>query len=88
MLITINKSVEREMNQDERWLVKRKEVMVFMEKNHKNLSYHRIEEHDMFNWVKANRKLMNAGEFREDRLVKFKELLALADENKRKNQYT
>lgn len=33
MLITINKSVERDMTQDERWIAKRKEMMDFMEKN-------------------------------------------------------
>ena len=46
-----------------------------------------IEEHDMLNWLKANRKKMNAGELPESRLGKFKELLALVEENKRKNQY-
>ena len=62
-------------------------MMVFMEKNHWNPSRHRIEEHDMLNWVKANRKLMNAGRLKEERLEKFKDLLALAEEYKRKNQY-
>jgi hypothetical protein len=53
------------MTQDERWIAKRKEVMDFMEKNHRNLSHHHFEEHDMFNWVKANRKFMIAGELKE-----------------------
>lgn len=30
---------------------------------------------------------MNAGELKEDRLAKFKELLTIVEENKRKNQY-
>ena len=50
------------MTQDERWLVRYKEVMEFLEENHRNPSKHRIEEHDQLNWLKANRKLMNAGE--------------------------
>ena len=37
-------------------------VGVKMEKSHRNPSRHRIEEHDMLNWMKANRKRMNAGE--------------------------
>ena len=41
----------------------------------------------MLNWVKANRKRMNAGELKESRLSMFKELLLLVEENKRKNQY-
>ena len=35
----------------------------------------------------VNRKKMNAGELPESRLGKFKELLALVEENKRRNQY-
>ena len=75
------------MTQDERWLTKYNEVMEFMEKNHRNPSRHRLEEHDMLNWLKANRKKMNAGELLEPRLGKFKELLALCEEYRRVNQY-
>lgn len=75
------------MTQDERWLAKYKEVMDFMEKNHRNPSRHRIEEHDMLNWLKATRKKMNGGVLKEERLSLFKELLSLVEENKRKNQY-
>jgi hypothetical protein len=41
----------------------------------------------MLNWLKANRKKMNAGELKPERVVKFKELLVLIEENKHKNQY-
>lgn len=75
------------MTQDERWLVRYNEVMGFLEKNHRNPSKYRLEEHDMLNWLKANRKKVNAGELKEPRLSKFKELLALVEEYKRKNQY-
>ena len=75
------------MTQEERWNLRYQEVMAFIETNHRNPSKHRIEEHDMLNWVKANRKVMNAGKMKEDRLVKFKELLTLVEENKRVNQY-
>jgi hypothetical protein len=75
------------MTQDERWLVKYNEVVTFIQTNHRNPSRHRIEEHNMLNWFKASRKKMNAGELKEDRLAKFKELLSLVEENKRKNQY-
>ena len=63
------------------------EVKTFIESNKRNPSKHRIEEHDMLNWVKANRKRMNAGEMREERLARFKELLILMQANKHKNQY-
>ena len=45
------------------------------------------EEHLMLNWVKQQRKLVNAGKLKEDRVGRFKELLALIEENKRVNQY-
>ena len=75
------------MTQDERWRAKYNEVIDFMETNHRNPARHRIEEHDMLNWLKATRKKMNAGELKEERLVKFKELLEIAEQYKRKNQY-
>ena len=75
------------MTQDERWLVKYKEVMGFLEENHRNPSRHRIEEHDHLNWLKANRKVMNAGKMKPERVEKFKKLLELTEQYRRKNQY-
>ncbi len=75
------------MMQDERWITKYNEVVEFINTNHRNPSRHRIEEHDMLNWLKSNRKKMNAGVLEEPRLSKFKELLTLVEEHKRKNQY-
>lgn len=75
------------MTQEERWLAKYNEMMEFIETNHRNPSRHRLEEHDMLNWLKANRKKMNAGELKEERLIKFKERLALSEQYRRVNQY-
>lgn len=75
------------MDQETRWIIKYEEVKAFIEANHCNPSRHRIEEHDMLNWMKANRKALNAGKMKEERLWKFKELLALCEKYKRKNQY-
>ncbi len=75
------------MTQDERWLLKYNEVMAFIKREHRNPSKHRIEEHDMLNWLKANRKKMNVAELKEPRLGMFKELLALSEEYRRINQY-
>lgn len=75
------------MTQDEKWLIKYNEVKTFIETNHRNPSKHRLEEHDMLNWLKANRKRMNAGEMKEDRRVLFKSLLALGEKYRRVNQY-
>lgn len=75
------------MTQEERWNNRYEEVKRFIETYHRNPSRHRIEEHDMLNWLKANRKKMNAGDFKELRLSMFKELLTLVEKNKHKNQY-
>ena len=75
------------MTQEEKWQTRYEEVVAFIETNHRNSSKHRIEEHDMLNWFKANRKRMNAGELKPERVLKFKELLVLIEENKHKNQY-
>ena len=75
------------MTQEERWLTKYNEVMDFIESNHRNPSRHRIEEHDMLNWLKANRKVLNAGKMKPERLEMFRRLLSLMEEYKRKNQY-
>lgn len=76
------------MIQDEKWIARYNEVKDFIETNKRNPSKHRIDEHDMLNWLKANRKKMNAGELKEPRLSIFKDLLALVEEHKRVNQYT
>ncbi len=62
------------MKQDERWNNRYQEVVDFVEKNHKNPSRNRIEEHDYLNWLKANRKALNAGKLKDERVKSFKEL--------------
>ena len=76
-----------DMTQDERWMANYNDVIGFLEENHRNPSKHRIEEHDLLNWIKANRKAMNAGKMKADRVEKFKELLAMTEQYRRKNQY-
>ena len=75
------------MTQEERWNFRYQEVVDFINVIHRNPSRHRIEEHDMLNWVKANRKRMNAGEMKPERVEMFENLLSLSEQYKRKNQY-
>ena len=75
------------MTQEERWIARCEEVNSFVETNKRNPSKHRIEEHNMLNWLKANRKALNAGKMKPERVEKFKELLAVTEQYKRKNQY-
>lgn len=75
------------MTQDERWETRYKEVVGFIEANKRNPSKHRIEEHDMLNWLKANRKALNAGKMKPERVEKFRKLLEMTEQYRRKNQY-
>ena len=79
--------VRGKMDQETRWLTRYNEVVAFIEREHRNPSKHRIEEHDMLNWLKANRKALNAGKMKPERVGKFKELLAMMEQYKRVNQY-
>lgn len=66
------------MTQDEKWLEKYNEVIDFIETNHRNPSKHDAEERGRFlNWLKHNKKLLNAGEMKEE----------TPEEYKRVNQY-
>lgn len=75
------------MDQETRWFKRYNEVMEFIETYHRNPSKHRIEEHDMLNWVKANRKKMNAGEMKEDRVESFQMLMELCESYRHINQW-
>lgn len=75
------------MTQSDKWMARYNEVKSYIETNHRNPSKHRIEEHDMLNWLKANRKLWNAGTMKPERVEKFRKLLELTEKYKRKNQW-
>ena len=75
------------MTQEERWQKRYEEVKAFAEINKRNPSRHRIEEHNMLNWLKACRKMINAEKMKPERVKKFEELQELMEEYKRVNQY-
>ena len=75
------------MTQDERWNKRYQDVMDFMEKNHRNPSKYFDAERGLRNWVKQQKKLMNAGALEGQRLKMFNELLRLGEKYKRVNQY-
>ena len=75
------------MTQDEKWNARYCEVISFIEANKRNPSRHRIEEHDHLNWLKANRKVMNVGKMKPERVEKFRKLLEMTEQYRRKNQY-
>lgn len=75
------------MTQEEKWITRYEEVKDFIETNKRNPSKHRIEEHNMLSWIKQQRKVMNAGALKPERVEAFNELVAKMEECKRKNQY-
>ena len=46
-----------------------------------------MENRNLLSWVKQQRKLMNAGALKPDRVEAFNKLMELWEENKRVNQY-
>ena len=75
------------MTQEECWQERYEEVIGFIETNQRNPSKYRIEEHDMLNWLKANRKILNAGKMKLERVEKFRKLLEMTEQYRRKNQW-
>ena len=75
------------MTQEERWMTRYKEVVSFIETNHRNPSKYVAEDRDMLNWLKANRKALNAGKMKLKRVEKFRKLLELMEKYRRKNQW-
>ena len=75
------------MTQEERWMTRYKEVVSFIETNHRNPSKYVGSERELVNWTKQQRKLMNAGELKEPRLEMFKELIELSEKYRHKNRY-
>lgn len=76
------------MTQEEAWRTKYKEIVGFVKKNGRNPSRYDTEERGKYvNWLRHNRKLMNAGKMKPERVEMFQRLLALANENKHMNQY-
>ena len=76
------------MRQEERWQKRYEEVKDFIEVNKRNPSKHDEEERGKYlNWIKANRKALNAGKMKAERVEKFRKLLEMTEQYRRKNQY-
>ena len=76
------------MTQDEKWITKYNEVKTFIMINKRNPSRYDPMERGLYcNWLHHNRKQMNAGTLKPERVEKFKKLLAMMEQHRRKNQY-
>ena len=69
-------------------MAKYNEVVYFIETNKRNPSKHDEEERGKYlNWIKANRKALNAGKMKAERVENFRKLLEMTERYRRKNQY-
>lgn len=75
------------MTQDERWIANWKAVMDFVKVNKRRPSKYVPEERNSWNWLRHNQKMYNNGAMKPERVGKFKDLLSLCEQNRRKNQY-
>ena len=75
------------MTQDERWSIRYNDVVDFINVHKRNPSKYVDEERNMVTFCKHCRKQMNAGLLKPERVERFKKLMALMGQYKRKNQY-
>ena len=75
------------MTQNELWLAKWQEAIDFLETNHRKPSKFIPEERNMRSWWKHNKKMMNVGKMKEERVKLFRVLLNIGERYRRKNQY-
>ncbi|MDY6257929.1 MAG: hypothetical protein SPL58_08190 [Bacteroidaceae bacterium] len=75
------------MTQDELWEQNYRTFIDFMTTQKRRPSKHRLEEHQMLNWLKYQKKSLAQGKFKPERIEKFLKLLEIAGLYLRKNQY-
>ncbi len=72
---------------EERWQAKYDEVVAFIKENHRNSSKYADEERGFMNWCKHQRKIVNDGSMKVERVKKFEILQSLAEKFRHFNQY-
>ncbi|MGN0222354.1 MAG: hypothetical protein ACI4BA_09610 [Prevotella sp.] len=75
------------MKREDKWFDCYEMISAFVKKNHRGPSRHRLEEHQMLNWMKYNRKRLNCDKLSEDEKVCFLRLMDLIRSFHRVNQY-
>lgn len=75
------------MTQEERWLLRYNEVIMFINSNHRNPSKYAPDDRLMVHFLKRGRKLLNKNELKEPRLGLFKVLFEKMEKYRGINQY-
>ena len=78
----------KKMTQDEKWITKYNEVKTFIMINKRNPSRYDPMERGLYcNWLHHNRKQLNAGTLKPERVEKFRKLLEMTEQYRRVNQH-
>ncbi|MBR0046374.1 MAG: helicase associated domain-containing protein [Bacteroidaceae bacterium] len=75
------------MTQDELWEKNYRLILDFMNEQKKRPSKHHLEERQMLNWLKYQKKRLAQGKLKPDRIDKLQYLFKIANIVLRKNQY-
>lgn len=75
------------MTQAEKWKKNYEEVITFIKTNKRNPSKYEPTEKGLVNWQKQQRKLINAGTLKPERVEMFNKLQELCEKYKRVNQW-
>ncbi|MBR1520685.1 MAG: hypothetical protein IJ635_05550 [Bacteroidaceae bacterium] len=75
------------MTHDDLWELNYLDILDFMTEQKRRPSKHRLEEHQMLNWIKYQKKRLAQGRMKPERIERFNHLLAIASQYLRKNQY-
>jgi hypothetical protein len=84
---SLSKSKHNHVKQDDLWNQKWQAYKDFMLKNKRRPSKHRTEDLVLFDWFKHSKKLLKRGLMKAERIAKFKQLLAEAENLPRINQF-
>lgn len=75
------------MKADENWDAEYDQFMAFLQEHKCRPSKYRVEEHQMLNWYKYNKKRLSRGCMSEKRKERFLRLMEMAKDVQRVNQY-
>ena len=75
------------MTQEEKWIKNYHAVMEYMESNKRNPSKYDITVRSLYTWIKHQRKVMNAGGMKPERVKLFLKFQELAEKFRHVNQY-
>ena len=75
------------MTQDEKWKTNYEEAMGYLKENLRNPSKYDLDVRRIYTWIKHQRKMMNVGGMKPERVGLFENLQNLSEKFRHVNQY-